>query len=463
MIRAAAAAVVFALVLGASSAVAEPPAADSILIVESGVGAPASHPEVLDRFTRAVGELRPLAPAAPLRTLWSSRGRLSESELSALETTLNHGLASWQDADFKSAVERLSRAIGAARRRPQSIATSIDLRKQLLVASTALVLAYRRLGDEAAARRAMIELAVSFPGEEIPFTRFGPEPIAMRRKVEAELDDRRAAALAVEVSGDPGAAIYINERPVGTGVLRLRRPLAGEYRIFAVGRGGAASRAHTLTIGPGETSKLVIDLGFEGVVVTTPRLRLQFPDEKSRAAREVEIAALLGRLAGAGSVVVLRVLDSSMAAALITSAGKTVRNMEVPTAARARAIDDRARWLVGAPIRGLSRSGAGSGGEIDGGWLADRRTVWALAGAGALSLGLGVTYFAIDRPAVEGGVRRQRSRDTFTHGILATSVGAVLLSTAGLLWWRGRGETDSTAVGVGPREGGAMVSLSGRF
>lgn len=443
-------------VLSPAPAAAQAPSTEPILIVESVERPSASESRLLARLAEAARRHGLAAPPAPLESLFSSRGPLSDRERVALEEQFDRGITAWQDADFKTAILHIEAALAKAFNRPETLVRSIDLRRQALLASAVLALSYKRQGDPAGAREAMANLAVSFAGDRIPPNRFGPEPIALRKEVEAELDQRRAARLVVEVTGDRAATIYVNERVVGRGAVTLSAPLPGRYRVFAVGRRGS-SRVQTVTLGRGDTSTLVIDLGFDNAVVLSPGLRLQFPDAASRARHERDYAARLGRLAGAERVAIIGV-DGSTLSATVLGPGDAPRELE----ADAGALEELAKRIVGEgdSLRaGLEPAAV----EQSGGGLGRRRSLMlASAGLGVASVGLGIGYFAIHEPAIKDGVRQKESRETFAHGVIATSVGGALIATAATLWWLERRES-AASVAVTGRRGGGMLVVGGRF
>ena len=86
---------------------------------------------------------------------------------------------------------------------------------------------------------------------------------------------------------------------------------------------------------------------------------------------------------------------------------------------------------------------------------------YVLGGAAGVSLIVGITWIAIHRDPVEGsGTNRRRnatSRDSRTHGIVATSLGLVLGGAAGYLWYRNRERPGPTPVALTPLPGGGGV------
>src|SRR5690606_38158961 len=210
----------------------------------------------------------------------------------------------------------------------------------------------------------------------------------------------RAARLVVEVTGARAATIYINERAVGRGAVTLSAPLPGRYRVFATGRRGS-SRVQTVTLGRGDTSTLVIDLGFDNAVVVSPRLRLQFPDAASRARHERDYALRLGRLAGVERVALLRAHGSTLSATVL-GPGDARRELE----AEAGGLEELAKDLAGKGDS-LGARLEPPGPEASGGGPGRRRSLMlGTAGLGVASVGLGIAYFAVHEPAIKDGARQ---------------------------------------------------------
>ena len=84
-----------------------------------------------------------------------------------------------------------------------------------------------------------------------------------------------------------------------------------------------------------------------------------------------------------------------------------------------------------------------------------------LAAASAASLALGVTWLVVHQDSRDGDSLNRTARDSRVHGIVATSMGAVLAVAAGYWWVRDRRALRSPQLGLTPRRGGAIVTWTG--
>lgn len=98
-------------------------------------------------------------------------------------------------------------------------------------------------------------------------------------------------------------------------------------------------------------------------------------------------------------------------------------------------------------------------------------THWLVGGAGVASLGLGVTWMVRHQDSIQDGALLPRRRNSMTRGIVASSLGAVLIGTGAVLWYRDRArnrarggaEAAAPPVLVAPTEDGAVIMWSGWF
>jgi hypothetical protein len=342
-------------------------------------------------------------------------------------------------------------------------------RETLYRALVVLSHVHARLGHTADARAAMAEVLRTFPDRPVLAATFGGEIAELYRDEKRELAQRPRLALRVDTDSD--AVVFINERFIGVGPVSVADLLPGTYRVLTQIK-QRLGRVHEVTLVDAQV-EIHIDASFDCALesdsyagLRTPTLARD-PDELRAAAQVAgrvgaEMAvilasrpyrghpALIGTLVEAHSGRLLRAaavaLDKSgsagdagaealgrfLSAGVVTGAlvplGPTVADAKAATAAappRTRA----AKWLPWVTLTaGVALAAAG------GYWL-------RLDGSGTCGAGLCPERYA-----------------TGTQGAIAVSTGgALMLGSAGWLYWQGR----ALSVEVGPKHAG--LSLVGAF
>jgi hypothetical protein len=395
---------------------------------------------------------------------------------------LDNGYRLWITGRFKDCVGALAPLTEQAHGLPIAVATNTKVSTALFRGLVALALCHHRLGDDTAASAAMAELLRSFDGD-VTKGQFGSEAFTLFTEVRQDFKDAPKGGLVVR-SAEPTAAIFINERFAKVGEVNRADLIPGRYRVFAQ-LGKDYGRVYAVDVKAGSKTELVLDPGFERLVVTSPGWTgLSFRDRTEREQREVEMAARFGAALNAIGVVIVgtdvRNQHTVVYGALINATtGKEIRRGSVvidnlPPPERLRAL---ARFLTGdqaeagIDVHEVSEVTTAQAAPIDsahhptsstprrwGGWK------WLATGSAAAGLGGGIALFVLDGDCATQPPNMQVCRDLYrtkNESYVALGAGAVFAAVATWLWLSDGGSASSrkTSLWLAPTDGGAFAGV----
>jgi hypothetical protein len=198
-------------------------------------------------------------------------------------------------ARFAAAALRIERLRALAEQHAATVAANPRIRKSLFEGALAMVKALVRLRRQSDAESLALDIARSFPDYPVTERDCGPEVAQFL----AEVRRRPRPTYAIQIETTPAAAaVFLNERYVGTSPVRIQDALPGRYRVMARA-GEAQSRVHAVTVHE-ESAEVRIDLAFDRALDAAG---FRFLDEAERARREPAYAARLARAVGAAEVI----------------------------------------------------------------------------------------------------------------------------------------------------------------
>jgi hypothetical protein len=460
-------AVVAALALAPAAAAASP-------ILEAHVGARPRDVDAVLAPVRdelvAAGFEDPRATAATLEARVSRPGRAAApAALDAAVSRIEAGFALVVAGEFDRALGELDHGLADLGAATASVAGDDRLRGAIQRGLIGRALAHERLGAHARARAALAELVRGFPDRPIDYQAYGPEPRDRAAAVARALAAGGTGDLVVTID-DRDAELFLDERPIGLGGASVTALVPGDYRLF-VRRRGRPGRVHPVSIATERPTEVALSWTLDAALRTDGGVpALVFADDAARRRDEARLATRLGRALGAPSVALLGVE---------TVGGRlAVRGAIVPVDGRA---GRHARVVLGdarqrEQLRALGRYLAGDDDAAARIEVLDRPRVptlarprfggwaWLALGAGVASVAGGVTLVAIDRDAVDDGVRNRQVRNSAPAGYALGGLGVALTSVAiGMLIHDHRAVDGPPDVALSPTAGGARLDLVGRF
>ena len=404
-------------------------------------------------------------------------GSLDDARAADAVRSIEAGYKKFLAGDFAGAVADLERGLTPLRAAPGAVAGKDDRRSAVMRGLLGVALSQRRLGHQTEATSAMAELIRSFPGREISYKDYGPEPREFFQKVKGELAREGNGAIAVDVDDDR-AVVYVNERFVGVGDQTAPDLPPGRYRVL-VQQGDQLGRVHEVEVEAGRTATVNVSWPLDSALGAGAAL--VFPDEGARADNEARHSVRVARALGAQSVVVLGIRDNrgrrSVVGAVYSAdstrplrSGAVAVEPVVPEAERLAALarllagDEAAAGLV-APLAESPRSTPEADDRDGGGGGRPFRVwKWVALGGGVAAVAGGVTLIAIHHEPEEGS-RDASSRETRVPGIVAAAAGAALTGLGVYLFVRdARDRREESSAAIVPLDsGGAAFVLSGSF
>jgi hypothetical protein len=465
------------------------PARAGSIVIEAHVGArPKAFGEILapvfDELAKREYQNGYKDVGRRFEAVGSAPSRGSDSLPADFADQLESGYRLWIAGKFKEGVAALTPLTEQAHAFPIAVATNAKVSTALFRGLVALSLCHHRLGDDTAASAAMAELLRSFESD-VTKGQFGSEAFTLFTQIRQDIKDAPKGALAVR-SVESTAAIFINERFAKVGEVNRADLIPGTYRIFAQ-LGKDYGRVYSVEVKAGAKTELVLDPGFERLVVTSPEWTgLSFRDRAEREQHEVEMAARFGAALGAIGVVVVgtdvRNQRTIVYGALINATtGKEIRRGSVvidnlPPPERLRAL---ARFLTGdqaeagIDVHAVTEPTAASASPADraaaptlsaakprwGGWK------WIATGGAAAGLGGGIALFVLDGNCATQPPNMQVCRDLYhtkPESYVSLGVGAAFAAVATWLWLSDGGAERSrktTTLWIAPTHGGAFAGV----
>ncbi len=451
------------------------------LILESYVAAPpASSHTVMPPLRASLNQRGALATTQEVTAQLESSSRVNlpppASVVEQIETNLSAGFRHWGNVEFDRAIESLREAIALAQQYPLVTTRSADLRRDIFHAHVALALAYQRSARQSEARAELEDIVRTYPEQRMPFDRFGPQPEALRRQVEADLRAEAEGRLVVSSpSGEP-IRVFVNEQFIGNGASVEASLLPGRYRVFTTSD-AHVSRIREIRIDSGRDHRLTIDPRLDSILRLEPRPMMVFADEVERSKRQRGYVRELVHQASAASGMILLHVESAgdmtrVIGEVLTAEGQRERagavrvDAELPQVESLEALAEFLANGVASPaievLSGSALSARPSHTSRFGAWK------WVGVGIGVAAAATGATLLYLDGRGtcdVPGQMRCPREYGTKTAGVATLSVAGVAAVAATLMWiFDDAPVRERTQIGLGRTTSGSWtVGLSGQF
>ncbi len=483
----------FTLVIGAARAAAAGPTA----VVLEAHGAP--RPSNTDALLAPVyAELtgKGFVSGAPLSSLIDHQlsltgDTLDAAAISRLTDGIDAGYARFLQGDFDAAAPALEAAQALLTSRPATVARTQSLRDSVIKLQMGLALTYQRQGRVAESTAVLAEFLRSFPDKEISRAKYGPEPAQLAKKVREELAARPTGTLRVQVEGNRGGTIFVQERYIGVKSASLTDLFAGRYRVYV--QTDTPGRVHEIEVTPGSDQTLAIRWGLDSTLRTDGWVGFQFEDERERIAGESTNVSEVGQKVGAKVVVVLGIRDiegrkAVVGAVVETSSGRTDRAAAVaiepmgPSANQLRALG---RFLAGGEpepglvlVKEVPSAAVATPPEVPRGrtvrraWFKDTWG-WSLVGSGLAVAGVGAGFLISGQGLADDAASEpddataldlySRSDSRITTGAILVPVGAAVIVAGILKFTLGRPVARKEKSPGGVRVGAGTLSWEGTF
>jgi hypothetical protein len=247
------------------------------------------------------------------QTVSRGSGQLTASQSVEAQKHVEDGYQRFIDGDYPKAIAAEHQALALYATAPGQMAKENALRdlqfKALLVAARSSEV----LGKGEDAFGYMAEAIRTFPGRHVSAAEFDPKVNALYRKVKEELHRQGEGTLEVKVD-DPNAVIFVDERFVGTGAIKLENLVPGRYRVY-VAKGGQAGRVREVEVAAGGHATIDVPWQIDGTLRTHAGYAGLELGRGAGTAEEIGVAVKVARAVGAKNVVVLglRTLDGRRA------------------------------------------------------------------------------------------------------------------------------------------------------
>ncbi|MCC6993050.1 MAG: hypothetical protein IT370_00335 [Deltaproteobacteria bacterium] len=229
---------------------------------------------------------------------------LDQATIDQLRSMVDHGFRTFQQGQFVEAIAEINRALAGFAAAPATVAEKQELRDTILRAHVGLALAHSRLGQTQQVSTVIGELIRLFPDREVSRREYGPEALQLVKQVRAELDGGLRGGIHVEVTDDPGAVVFVNERYISVGKADLGSLIPGTYRVYVSGR--RRGRVHLVDVKGGETASLRVNLEAEALLqVSDTRVALIFPTQDDALQGLVRVGSAVRDWLGAERVILL--------------------------------------------------------------------------------------------------------------------------------------------------------------
>jgi hypothetical protein len=363
-------------------------------------------------------------------------GELSASQSADAQKLVAQGYDSFINGDYQKAIDAEQKALALYANAPATLAKESTLRdlefKALLVAGRSEEV----LGDGEAAFKLIAEAIRMMPDRPVNGAEFDPSVKALYRKVKDALVQQGAGTLEVHVD-DATAVVFVDERFVGTGEVKLDGLMPGRYRVY-VAKGEQAGRVREVELPAKGHASVDVPWEIDGALRTRPGyVGLDAPEDA-----QIDAAVRLARALAAARVIVLGIRTVEGRRSIVAYSVATESQNKVYGAVQVEPVSPPA-----ATLGKLAALLAGDKVDADGIITKEpapthtRRVIgqrpsavhklkWVF-GAGALAaLGTGVALVAIDNKPAAGGARMATYHDTKNLGIGVAAGGAALAIVA---------------------------------
>lgn len=282
-------------------AAAQPPPRLTILVESHAGSRPAPAEEYVAAVAEGLGSPRPLA-GAELEEATAARvsryaGTADYPLLNEVRSTVIDAQEDLARARFTQAVARMDRLRSLVVQQAAAVGADPRVRKALFLGTLALLKSLARLQRQGEAESLAVEIARSFPDFVVTEREHGTEVFEFISRVRRQNWPRAVFPITIETS-PPGAAVFLNERFVGTSPVKVPDALPGRYRVMA--RAGAhQSRIHLADVVEAAV-EVRIDLPFDHAL---GHHGFVFADEAERTRHGASYALRLARALGAAEVI----------------------------------------------------------------------------------------------------------------------------------------------------------------
>jgi hypothetical protein len=289
------------VLLTGAAALAQGGPPSTILVESHAAPRPPQADEFLEAVLEGLGGPRPMH-GAELHEIVSERlsrfaGMVDYPLISDVRAAVIDAQEDVAHARFAEAVARVERLRTLVAQQAAAVAADPSVRKALFIGTLALLKSLVRLRRQGEAESLAVELARSFPDFHVTEREHGPEVAEFLARVRQQNWPRATHSITIETN-PPGAAVFLNERFVGTSPVRVPNALPGRYRVMA--RAGAQqSRVHTVDVVE-DSVNVRIDLAFDHALGGQGFV---FANDAERTRREPAYVLRLARAVGVGEVV----------------------------------------------------------------------------------------------------------------------------------------------------------------
>jgi hypothetical protein len=367
-------------------------------------------------------------------------GQLSASQSADAQKAVAQGYAHFIDGDYQKAVESERVALALYGQATGTLAKEPALRDLEYKALMVTARSQEVLGANEDAFSSMAEAIRLLPDRPFNPSEFDPEVRALYKRVKDELVRRGTGTLEVKVD-EPTAVIFLDERFVGTGSVKLDGLLPGRYRVY-IAKGDQPGRVHDVEVSAGGNASIDVSWAIDGVLRTrTGYVGFEAP-RGAGTDEEIGSAVRVARAVGVRSVVVLGIRDvegrRSIVAYSIGAESQTkvfgavqIEPIAPPTAILAKLAALMAGDKVAdasiitkepAPIHKRRVIGTRPS--------AFHKLKWGFGGAAVLGLSAGGALILIDNKPAPGGTRVESYHDTKNLGLGVLAGGAALAAVA---------------------------------
>ncbi len=424
-----------------------------------------------------------------------SSEQLSQKQLDKVKRDVKDAHAAFIDFQFQGAVDAGTRALKMLMSRPATMARQQQIREHLYDVLIIMSMANSRLGKDEALAESMGEFIRSFPDRDVSVKKYGPEGAELYRQINKRMSAQRKGEL--QIAAGDGSLIFVNERYVGIGSLKLNL-YPGRYRIYTQ-NGVRKGRVHIAQVAEERKQTLVVDEVVDRSLRTAGGfVGLIFASEEERTKEERRVTMQLGAAVGAKTIVLvgfhkIKGRDSIVASSLSIENGESGLSARVllpkngvPSASQLRALAAFVSgskpaskgievFTVNGPV--LGRGNSKSDGETVTGIHAQRDDGaesgsispawrWTSWGLGLAGVGVGGYLIAIDGDGTcslqPGQMVCPESFETLVPGVGLLSAGAAL-GVLGFYLWTKEESPGNTSLSLLPSQGGWKASLTTRF
>ncbi len=415
------------------------------IVVESYEGdrpadAPALLKPIYAELTRRGFVAQDKLVAVVEQTVSRSAGQLSASQSADAQKLVEQGYEHFINGDYQKAIESEQQAAALYASAPATLSKEPSLRDLEFKALVVTARSQEVLGAGEDAFRSMAEAIRTVPDRPINAADFDPQVKALHRRVKDELTKQGVGTLEVKVD-DSTAVVFVDERFVGTGAVKLDGLLPGRYRVY-VAKGDQPGRVREVELPAHGHATVDVPWQIDGVLRTrSGYVGLEAP-RGAGTDGEINEAIKVARAIGAKSVVVLGIRTVEDRRSIVAYSISTESQNKFYGAVQIEP--------VAPPPATLEKLGAlMAGDKIDSAGIITkepaptrtRRVIgtrpsamhtlkWIFAGGALVALGSGGALIAIDDKPAAGTIRTPDYHDTKTIGIGVAAGGAALAAVA---------------------------------